>query len=158
VCCLARSKRAGGCGIAAQRHPYYAGHGSRRPHGFLGSKRGLTPNLDMLARESVVFTRAYSQVPLTAPSHASILTGTYPQFNQVTDFQIPLAQELPYAPEILRAHGYHTAAFVGAIILDPTARFAPGFDRDLIPTTPVSAPGTREKIATARRSAGAAKS
>src|ERR1700681_4751625 len=97
--------------------------------GFLGSKRGLTPNLDALARQSAVFTRAYSQVPLTAPSHATILTGTYPQFNQVTDFQIPLAQELPYAPEILRAHGYHTAAFVGAIILDPTARFAPGFDR-----------------------------
>jgi choline-sulfatase len=97
--------------------------------GFLGSKRGLTPNLDALARQSVVFTRAYSQVPLTAPSHATILTGTYPQFNQVTDFQIPLAQELPYAPEILRTHGYHTAAFVGAIILDPTARFAPGFDR-----------------------------
>ena len=97
--------------------------------GFLGSKRGLTPNLDALARQSVVFTRAYSQVPLTAPSHAAILTGTYPQFNQVTDFQIPLAQELPYAPEILRTHGYHTAAFVGAIILDPSARFAPGFDR-----------------------------
>ena len=97
--------------------------------GFLGSKRFLTPNLDRLAREAVVFTHAYSQVPLTAPSHATILTGTYPQFNQVTDFQIPLAQELPYAPEILRSHGYHTAAFVGAIILDPTARFAPGFDR-----------------------------
>jgi choline-sulfatase len=97
--------------------------------GFLGSRRGLTPNLDALARQSVVFTRAYSQVPLTAPSHATILTGTYPQFNQVTDFQIPLAQELPYAPEILRTHGYHTAAFVGAIILDPSARFAPGFDR-----------------------------
>jgi arylsulfatase A-like enzyme/Flp pilus assembly protein TadD len=97
--------------------------------GFLGSKRGLTPNLDTLARQSAVFTRAYSQVPLTAPSHATILTGTYPQFNQVADFQIPLARELPYAPEILRAHGYHTAAFVGAIILDPTARFAPGFDR-----------------------------
>src|SRR6202023_299544 len=65
--------------------------------GFLGSKRGLTPNLDTMARQSVVFTRAYSQVPLTAPSHATILTGTYPQFNQVNDFQVPLAQELPYA-------------------------------------------------------------
>src|SRR5664279_2447597 len=76
--------------------------------GFLGSTRGLTPNLDALARESVVFARAYSQVPLTAPSHATILTGTYPQFHQVNDFQVPLAQDLPYAPEILRAHGYHT--------------------------------------------------
>src|SRR3984893_16570929 len=65
--------------------------------GFLGSKRGLTPNLDTLARQSVVFIHAYSQVPLTAPSHATILTGTYPQFNQVNDFQVPLTQELPYA-------------------------------------------------------------
>jgi phosphoglycerol transferase MdoB-like AlkP superfamily enzyme len=35
--------------------------------GFLGSKAGLTPNLDELAKQSVVFTRAYAQVPLTTP-------------------------------------------------------------------------------------------
>ena len=69
--------------------------------GFLGSERGLTPNLDALALQSVVFTRAYSQVPLTAPSHATILTGTYPQYHQVRDFQMPLGKGLPYAPEIL---------------------------------------------------------
>src|SRR5574337_585205 len=55
--------------------------------GFLGSERGLTPNLDELAKQGVVFSRAYSQVPLTAPSHAVILSGTYPQFSQVTDFR-----------------------------------------------------------------------
>jgi arylsulfatase A-like enzyme/Flp pilus assembly protein TadD len=97
--------------------------------GFLGSKLGLTPNLDTLARESAVFTHAYSQVPLTAPSHATILSGTYPQFHQVNDFQVALAQELPYAPAILRAHGYHTSAFIGAMVLDPHAGFARGFDR-----------------------------
>jgi arylsulfatase A-like enzyme/Tfp pilus assembly protein PilF len=97
--------------------------------GFLGSKLGLTPNLDALARESVVFTHAYSQVPLTAPSHATILSGTYPQFHQVNDFQVPLAPELPYAPAILREHGYRASAFVGAMVLDPHAGFARGFDR-----------------------------
>ncbi len=97
--------------------------------GFLGSKLGLTPNLDALATGSAIFTRAYSQVPLTAPSHATILTGTYPQFHHVNDFQVPLASDLPYAPAILRDHGYHTAAFVGAMILDPSAGFARGFDR-----------------------------
>jgi arylsulfatase A-like enzyme/tetratricopeptide (TPR) repeat protein len=97
--------------------------------GFLGSKLGLTPNLDTLARESAVFTHAYSQVPLTAPSHATILSGTYPQFHQVNDFQVPLAPDLPYAPAILRAHGYHTSAFIGAMVLDPKAGFARGFDR-----------------------------
>ena len=97
--------------------------------GFLGSKRGLTPNLDGLAKQSVVFTRAYAQVPLTPPSHATILTGTYPQFHQVNDMQTPLAADLPYAPAVLRAHGYHTAAFVGSIVLEPDPPYATGFDR-----------------------------
>ncbi|MFZ3263057.1 MAG: sulfatase-like hydrolase/transferase [Terriglobales bacterium] len=97
--------------------------------GFLGSKRGLTPNLDVLASQSVVFTRAYSQVPLTPPSHATILTGTYPQFHKVDGFDVPLAKDLPYAPDILRTNGYRTAAFVGSFALDPQQRFAQGFDR-----------------------------
>jgi arylsulfatase A-like enzyme/Tfp pilus assembly protein PilF len=96
--------------------------------GFLGSNRGLTPNLDALARQSVVFTRAYAQVPLTTPSHASLLTGTYPQFNHVEDLGAPLTKELPYLPDLLHGHGYHTAAFIGAAILDP-ASTAPGFER-----------------------------
>src|SRR6202162_4316997 len=57
--------------------------------GFLGSKRGVTPNLDVLARQGVVFERAYSQAPLTPVSHATIFTGTYPQFHTVTDFGPP---------------------------------------------------------------------
>lgn len=96
--------------------------------GFLGSERGLTPNLDALARQSAVFTHAYAQAPLTSVSHASILTGTYPQFHQVIDFPFPLAKDLPYAPEILRARGYRTAAFLGSLALDQTGG-APGFDR-----------------------------
>src|ERR1700689_292458 len=51
--------------------------------GFLGSKRGLTPYLDALAKDSTVFTHDYSQAPLTPTSHASILTGTYPTYHQV---------------------------------------------------------------------------
>src|SRR6266702_2684923 len=81
--------------------------------GFLGSKRGLTPNLDALARQSVVFTRAYSQVPLTTSSHATILTGTYPQFHKVAGPDVALAKDLPYLPAIMRERGYATAAFVG---------------------------------------------
>ena len=79
--------------------------------GFLGSKRGLTPNLDSLAQQAAVFSRAYSQVPLTTPSHATILTGTYPQFSHVNDLGSPLGKDLPYLPDILRQHGYRTAAF-----------------------------------------------
>ena len=97
--------------------------------GFLGSKRGLTPNLDALARQSVVFTRAYAQIPLTTPSHAVLLTGTYPQFNHLDGLVQPLRPELPYLPDLLHQHGYHTAAFVGSMVLDPATDAAPGFDR-----------------------------
>jgi choline-sulfatase len=96
--------------------------------GFLGSKGGLTPNLDALAKQSVVFTRAYAQVPLTTPSHAALLTGTYPQFSQIEDLGATLGPDLPYLPDLLHGHGYHTAAFLGAYILDPAAT-APGFQR-----------------------------
>ncbi|MGH9642156.1 MAG: sulfatase-like hydrolase/transferase, partial [Terriglobales bacterium] len=59
----------------------------------------------------------------------TILTGTYPQYHQVKDFQMPLGRDLPYAPEILRNRGYRTAAFIGAMVLDPGVGLAPGFDR-----------------------------
>ncbi|HEY6444230.1 MAG TPA: sulfatase-like hydrolase/transferase [Candidatus Acidoferrales bacterium] len=97
--------------------------------GFLGSKRGLTPNLDRLARQAVVFERAYSQAPITTVSHATILTGTYPQFHHVNDFGSHLPTWVPYLPQLLQEHGYRTAAFVGSIILDPRNGLAPGFDR-----------------------------
>ena len=97
--------------------------------GFLGSTRGLTPNLDQFAQQAVVFERAYAHVPLTTASHSTILTGTYPQFNHVVDFGIPLSPRLPYLPDILHHHGYHNAAFVASLVLDPLDGTAPGFDR-----------------------------
>jgi arylsulfatase A-like enzyme/uncharacterized protein HemY len=97
--------------------------------GFLGSTRGLTPQLDAFARGSVVFTRAYAQAPVTTVSHATILSGTYPPFHRVTDFGAPLPAGVPYLPELLERAGYRTAAFVGSVVLDPQAGTAPGFDR-----------------------------
>ncbi len=97
--------------------------------GFLGSKLGLTPNLDEVAKHGVAFSRAYAHVPITTASHTTILTGTYPQFNRVNDFGIPLSPRLPYLPDLLHAKGYHTGAFVGSLILDPMDGTAPGFDR-----------------------------
>jgi arylsulfatase A-like enzyme/Flp pilus assembly protein TadD len=97
--------------------------------GFLGSKRELTPNLDKLAKQGIIFTHAYAHVPLTTASHATIFTGTYPQFNHVNDFGIPLSERLPYLPDLLHQRGYRTGAFVGSLILDPLDGTAPGFDR-----------------------------
>jgi arylsulfatase A-like enzyme/Flp pilus assembly protein TadD len=97
--------------------------------GFLGSTRGLTPNLDALAHDSIVFTRAYSQAPITTVSHATILTGTFPPAHRVNDFGNPLPGAVPYVPDLLHQQGYRTGAFVGSLILDPQTGTAPGFDR-----------------------------
>src|SRR3989440_3680203 len=97
--------------------------------GFLGSHSALTPNLDSVARQGIIFEHAYAQAPLTVVSHATILTGTYPQTHQISELGSPLATGLPYLPDLLHAHGYRTAAFVGSILLDPRNGSAPGFDR-----------------------------
>ena len=97
--------------------------------GFLGATGKITPNLDGLARQSVVFERAYAQAPLTVVSHATILSGMYPQTHQVSELGVPLKSSLPYLPDLLHARGYRTAAFVGSIALDPKGGLAPGFDR-----------------------------
>lgn len=97
--------------------------------GFLGSKRGVTPNLDALAQKSLIFERAYAQAPLTVVSHATILSGTYPQTHQASPFGGPLNSSVPWLPELLRARGYHTSAFVGLRDLDPKNGMAQGFDR-----------------------------
>jgi len=97
--------------------------------GFLGAHAGLTPNLDGIAHDSIVFTQAYSQSPLTIASHATILTGTYPQTHRASEFSVPLPAALPYVPELLHQAGYKTAAFVGSIDLDPHAGSVQGYDR-----------------------------
>ncbi len=96
--------------------------------GFLGG-HAKTPALDALAKDSLVFERTYAQAPLTVVSHATLLTGTYPQTHQVTEFGAPLAASLPYLPDLLHAQGYRAAAFVGSIDLDPKNGLAPGFER-----------------------------
>src|SRR5712671_2812595 len=97
--------------------------------GFLGATGGLTPQLDALAKQAVIFEKSYAQAPLTPVSHATILTGTYPRFHGVRDFGSRLPDSPPYLPAIFSARGYRTAAFVSSIILDPQNGFAPGFER-----------------------------
>jgi len=100
--------------------------------GFLGAHSGLTPALDALARQGLVFAQAYAQSPSTVTSHATLLTGTYPQINRAGEFGAPLPVAVPYLPSSLRAAGYKTAAFVGSIQLDPHngpfQRYDRGFD------------------------------
>src|SRR5271165_4311060 len=71
-----------------------------------GAQTVNTPTLDGLARDGVVFERAISQVPLTWPSHAVILTGTYPFQNGVQDFTgQPLAPRFRSVAQALKQAG-----------------------------------------------------
>ena len=97
--------------------------------GFLGAKPGITPNLDRLASASLVFEHAYAQAPGTVVSHATILSGAYPQATSMSEIGGSLPASLPYLPGLLKAQGYHTAAFVGSLQLDPRNGLAQGFDR-----------------------------
>ena len=97
--------------------------------GFLGAKGAHTPSLDRLAGESIVFEHAYAQAPGTVVSHATILSGAYPQSTGMSEIGGTLSSSLPYLPDLLKAQAYHTAAFVGAIELDASSGLAQGFDR-----------------------------
>ncbi len=97
--------------------------------GFLGAKGALTPNLDRLARESIVFEHAYAQEPGSVVSHATILSGAYPQSVGLSEIGGTLTPSLLYLPELLKSQSYRTAAFVGSIDLDPQNGLAQGFDR-----------------------------
>src|ERR1700674_2210682 len=87
-----------------------------------------TPALDTLAKDGIRFTQAFTPSPITNTSHTSILTGLLPSTHGVTDFAVPLASTHPTWAELLHAHAYHTAAFIGAVILDSNT-LAPGLDR-----------------------------
>jgi arylsulfatase A-like enzyme len=97
--------------------------------GCYGAQTVRTPTLDALARDGVVFERAISQVPLTWPSHAVILTGTYPFQNGVQDFTgQPLAQQFRTVSQAFQQAGYATGAVVSAFVLDRSWGLARGFD------------------------------
>ena len=54
--------------------------------GCYGYKNIKTPNIDNLAAEGTRFERAFAVVPVTLPSHTSMLTGTYPMLSGMHDF------------------------------------------------------------------------
>ena len=97
--------------------------------GFMGAHSGLTPNLDGIAHQGLVFAQAYAQAPDTVVSDATVLTGAYPQTHRASEFAVPLATTLPYLPDLLHSSGYSTAAFVGSILLDPRNGPFQGYDR-----------------------------
>jgi arylsulfatase A-like enzyme/cytochrome c-type biogenesis protein CcmH/NrfG len=97
--------------------------------GAYGSTRGVTPTLDRFAAEGLRFANAYAHVPLTLPSHASLMTGSYPTRTGVHDSgTFRLSERSPSLATALKDAGYRTAAFVGAFVLDARFGLNRGFD------------------------------
>ncbi len=86
--------------------------------GCYGAADAYTPTLDALAQGGVVFEHAYATVPLTLPSHTSILTGLYPPENGMhLNGRGRLDEQLPNLADTLRREGYNTGAFLASVVL-----------------------------------------
>lgn len=107
-------------------------------YGFQGE---VSPNLDRLAGESILFDNAFSQAPWTKPSIASLFTSLHPEQHGVVahrgrfgrrEGEDRRANVLPRRAitlaELLRGAGYETAAFVANPWIQRGLGFAQGFE------------------------------
>ena len=84
--------------------------------GIYGYDRPTSPVIDALGREGAVFEDASTTSPWTYPSHASMLTGLYPNRHAAT-YETSLHEKIPTLASILSRRGYATAAVVNALHL-----------------------------------------
>jgi len=84
--------------------------------GAYGYVHETSPNLSKLAKDGILFTNAYSQVPFTPPSHWSMLSGLRPYHHQQFS---PSANGMDVVtlPEIFSDNGYQTYGIISAKIL-----------------------------------------
>ena len=81
--------------------------------GALGYRRALTPNIDALSAQGVLFTNCYVPCARTAPSLVSLLTGTWPHTHGIRDNFVTDAEtrlRVAALPQILKPLGYRSAA------------------------------------------------
>jgi len=97
--------------------------------GCYGYSKNTSPNIDKLAKNGILFRHAFTPVPLTLPSHCSILTGMYPSTHNVHNNGLyQLNQNFFTLPEVLKEKGYQTAAFISSFTLDSRFGLDQGFD------------------------------
>ncbi len=87
-----------------------------------------TPNLDALAARGVRFSLARTHIPITGPSHSSLFTGLLPSEHGVLNNTQVLAEDLLTLPELLRAQGMKTAAFISLGVLREEFGLNQGFE------------------------------
>jgi arylsulfatase A-like enzyme/Tfp pilus assembly protein PilF len=82
-----------------------------------------------LAQQGVNFSRGRAAVPLTLPSHASLMTALYPVQHGIRDNGTnKLSEKFTTLAEVFKKRGYRTAAFVGSFVLDHRFGLNQGFD------------------------------
>jgi len=96
--------------------------------GTYGCERPLSPNLDAMAAEGVVFADTVAQSSWTKASVASIFTGLWPREHGVNGPDDCLPEGLSTLPERFHEAGYHTAAIVANAYVGRPFGFARGFD------------------------------
>jgi arylsulfatase A-like enzyme len=80
--------------------------------GCYGYKKNVSPAIDALAADSVLFENAFSQAPYTLPSTMSILTSVYPSAHGMFFvYKDKLSTRLQTMAEIFSTYQYHTAWF-----------------------------------------------
>ena len=74
-----------------------------------GNEKIITPNINMLGSESIVFERAYVTQPVCSPNRSAIMTGLFPHQTGVTMNKIPLDEQIETFPELLGDKTYNTS-------------------------------------------------
>ncbi len=97
--------------------------------GCYGARDVASPNLDRIAREGAMAARATAHVPLTRPSHTSLLTGMLPTRHGIRDNISPARlSDVPTIASVAKASGFRTAAFVSSVVLAGGGGLERGFD------------------------------
>ena len=88
--------------------------------GCMGHERVLTPTLNELANNGVLFTQAYSATPTCTPARRALMTGTTAKTHGDRTFREhePMDPALPTMPQVFRDHGYQAYA-VGKLHVYP---------------------------------------
>jgi arylsulfatase A-like enzyme/Tfp pilus assembly protein PilF len=97
--------------------------------GCYGYERARTPYIDELAKRGTRFENVVTAAPVTAPSIATILTSTLPNYHGIRDNELfSLGADIPTLASAFRDAGYSTAGFAASIVLHRRHGFASGFD------------------------------
>jgi arylsulfatase A-like enzyme len=88
-----------------------------------------TPNILSIAQDGAWFEDAVTVVPLTLPSHCTILTGLHPMRHGVRDnYNNALSDDAVTLAELFQESGYATAGMIGSIIISRREGLSQGFD------------------------------